>query len=139
MCLPPLKRIRTSATETTCWTVSSRGVGIPGTTCTAMAAATSIQTGAGTRSRADSRLTKIAASATALVSAMIQAYWVVSDTCCSSAESTKRGDCRPAFPAHRGTHYAGTQQDPSEMAGTPTSDLSASVVAMATTRADKSE
>jgi hypothetical protein len=42
-------------------------------TSTPIAAATSIHTGAGTRRRADSRLTRTAAKTTALVSAMIEA------------------------------------------------------------------
>ena len=95
-----------SATVTACSTAPSGGVGIPGISCTATAAAASIQTGAGTLSRADSRLTNTAPRATAPVNAMIKAYWAVSDNCCSSAESTSGGDCRPAFPAHRCTHYA---------------------------------
>jgi hypothetical protein len=44
-----------------------------------MAAAASIQIGAGILSRTDSRLTKTAASAIAPVNAMIKAYWAVSD------------------------------------------------------------
>ena len=30
ICLPPLNKIKTSATETTCWTISLRGAGTPG-------------------------------------------------------------------------------------------------------------
>ena len=106
MCRPPLKRIRMRAIETTRSTTSSRGIGTPGIIWTATAAAASIQTGAGILSRTDNRFTKTAASAIAPVKAMINAYWAVSDKCCSSAGSTSGGDCRPAFPAHRCTHYA---------------------------------
>jgi hypothetical protein len=70
---------------TICATTESGGVGMPGISCTATAAAASIHTGAGTPSRADSRLTNTAPRATALVNARTKAYRAVSDNCCSSA------------------------------------------------------
>ena len=98
ICLPPLNKIKTSATETTCWTVSSRGAGTPGTRKTAIAAAANIQTGAGSLSRADSLLTNTAASAMAPVSVMIKAKRAVSDTCCSSADRRSVGRLPTSLP-----------------------------------------
>ena len=113
ICRPPLNKIKTRATETTCCTVSSRGDGTSGTRNTPIAAAASIQTGAGSLSRADNLLTNTAARAMALVSVMIRANRAVSDMCCSSAESFDAWtDCRPAFPAHRVTHYKSVPGDP---------------------------